>query len=166
MRRYGSTDPCNAARASDADMLSPATVAATSRPCSMSTTDARRRSLRPSAGGLRLSDARVPTSVSSRPRSSRATSRPLAGRASGSLASMRATSASTSDGTAASSPRGGASSSSTFASTAAMLSPQNAGCPAMHSKSTPPRAKTSARASSRRSPRACSGAMYTGVPIT
>ncbi len=44
--------------------------------------------------------------------------------------------------------------------------PENAGSPVRHSKSTHPRAKTSARASSARSPVACSGAMYPDVPMT
>ena len=42
--------------------------------------------------------------------------------------------------------------------------PRTAARPVRHSKSTQPSEKTSARASMSRSPRACSGAMYPGVP--
>ncbi len=43
----------------------------------------------------------------------------------------------------------------------------NAGCPVRISQRIEPRAKTSARSSTRSiSPRACSGAMYDGVPMT
>ena len=44
--------------------------------------------------------------------------------------------------------------------------PSNGGRPATHSNSTQPSENTSARASVERSARACSGAMYCGVPST
>ena len=53
----------------------------------------------------------------------------------------------------------GASSSRILASSAVASSPSNAGRPVRHSNSTQPSENTSARASTSRSPRACSGAM-------
>lgn len=92
--------------------------------------------------------------------SSRSTAPPLVGRSRGCLASMRATRSSTSGGEAgASDDSFGVGSSRILARSAGMLSPTNAGRPARHSKSTHPSAKTSARASTSRCPRACSGAM-------
>ena len=45
------------------------------------------------------------------------------------------------------------------------LSPEKGGCPVRMAARIPPNAKTSARASTS-SPRACSGAIYAGVPFT
>ncbi len=52
-----------------------------------------------------------------------------------------------------------------FASTAIAVGPVNGGCPVRHSNSTQPSENMSARASISFSPRACSGAMYIGVPM-
>ncbi|AGP40426.1 hypothetical protein SCE1572_41540 [Sorangium cellulosum So0157-2] len=99
--------------------------------------------------------------------SASATAAPSRGRSSGCFASMLAQSASSCAGSSGrSSRRCGGSSRSTLTSTASAPTPWNAARPVRHLKSTQPSANTSARASTLRSPRACSGAMYSGVPRT
>ncbi len=116
-----------------------------------------------SVSGTVIETARLATLIAS---ISRSTAAPSAGLPAGDFASMRATRSSSAGGTRAriAEARGG-SSSSTFASTAITFSPAKAWRPVRHSNATHPSAKTSARASTLGSPRACSGAMYPGVPM-
>jgi hypothetical protein len=133
------------------------------------TTDTILRSLLVSAdlGGLAALDTTSDSAVVAVPSASSAAAiaAPSRGRPSGCLASIRPTSASSSCGTPLKSfPSRGTSSNNTFASTAMRWSPRNAGVPVRHSNSTHPSENTSARASTSACPRACSGAMYPGVP--
>ena len=94
-----------------------------------------------------------------------ATSLPLAGRRSGLRDIMRDTTLSNASGTL--SPRSrsrGVSSSKILARTAVTLGPSKGRLPCKHSNKTQPSENTSARASTSRAERACSGAIYSGVP--
>ncbi len=92
-----------------------------------------------------------------RPVSAAATAEASAGRAAGALASMRWSRSSSAGGTSGRRDEAsGAGSITTFISTWSM-SPVKGGSPVRHLKSTQARENTSARASTLRSPRACSG---------
>ena len=103
------------------------------------------------------------------PRSSRQrrSSVPSTGLRAGSLETMRCTRRSSASGTSGrSSLTRGASSTRTFARTAMTCVPSKSRRPARHSKRTQPSAKTSTAGAISRRSRACSGAMYPGVPST
>ena len=83
------------------------------------------------------------------------------------FASIRASSSSTAPGISGRTKRSfGGSAKRIRAITAIACSPPNGDSPVRHSKSTAPSANTSTAGVSSRSPRACSGAMYAGVPST
>src|SRR5213592_4444024 len=112
---------------------------------------------------LPTSDGAAPGRVSSRAAVNSAT---LANRSAGAFASARASACSTAAGASGRRARSGAGGSlKCLATMARALSPENGGSPASISYTTQARAYSSHRPSSSRSPAACSGLMYSGVPM-
>ena len=112
--------------------------------------------------------ATAPARRSGRPSAPSATAWPSAGRSAGSGLRQRRHSATSS--ASAPQPSSRACASARSAAPARWITssedlPPNGGCPVRIAHRMPPSANTSARASAA-SPRACSGAMYAGVPIT